>query len=111
MKIKDAKVYGLSDVAALAQADIQANYPGVDPVIGISHRLRMAGFAADTLTIEHAKNNRRIIMVLHDDQPLLVEYEFGCLSEDPKFQFSKMNISDLTRELFYQWMRQEFAGE
>lgn len=109
MKIKDAKVYPLSDLAQLAQAQVQAEYQNIDPVIGVSHNLRKAGFTADTLTIENIKNDKRILMVLHDHKPGIVDYEFGQASQDPSFNFKEITIEDLTQQKFYQWMMEVFS--
>lgn len=111
MKIKDAKVYDLSEVAKLAQADIQAKHPDVDPIIGISHQLRKSGFAADTLTIENQNNDTRIIMILHDDKQGVVDYEFGRLSKDPSFQFEEINFDDLTQARLFEMMEQVLVKE
>lgn len=105
MKIKDAKVYDLSEVAKLAQADIQAAYPGVDPIIGISHNLRHSGFAADTLTIDNRVNDTRIIMILHDHKPDTVEYEFASISKDPTFNFTVIKLNELTQETLFTMMK------
>ncbi|GAA6134858.1 hypothetical protein NBRC116188_16480 [Oceaniserpentilla sp. 4NH20-0058] len=105
MKIKDAKVYDLCEVAKLAQADIQAKYPNVDPIIGISHQLRKAGFAADTLTIENPLNDTRIIMVLHDNKVEIVDYEFGRISQDPSFNFTEIKLSELTQQRLFEMMQ------
>jgi len=111
MKIKDAKVYELSEVAKLAQADIQTKYPDVDPIIGINHQLRKSGFAADTLTIENQTNDTRIIMILHDDKQGLVDYEFGRLSKDPSFQFQEIRLDELTQEKLFEMMEQVLVKE
>ena len=107
MKIKDAKVYQLGDIAALAQTKVQAEHPDIDPVIGISHNLREAGFAADTMTIQRHKTDKRILIVLHDDQPDIADVEFGKISEDPRFEFIAYDVHSLTEEVFYQWMIDE----
>ena len=109
MKIKDAKVYPLSDLAQQAQAQVQAEYKDIDPVIGVSHNLRKSGFAADTLTIKNIKNDKRILMVLHDHKPDVVDYEFGIASQDPSFDFQEISLNDLTHEKLYQWMVQVFS--
>lgn len=101
MKIKDAKIYPLSDTAKLAQTQIQQDFPELDPIIGISHNLRNAGFAADTLTIDNIRNDKRIVMIVFDDQPEQVQYEFCRISQDPNFEFTTIAIKDLTTEKFY----------
>lgn len=105
MKIKDAKVYDLSEVAKLAQADIQAAYPDVDPIIGISHNLRNAGFAADTLTIDNRANDTRIIMIFHDHKQELVDYEFASISKDPTFEFTEIALAQLTQAKLFEMMK------
>ena len=109
MKIKDAKVYPLSDLAQLAQAQVQAEYQHIDPVIGVSHNLRKSGFAADTLTIENIKNDKRILMVLHDHKPHIVDYEFGQASQDPNFDFKEITVQELTQKKLYEWMVEVFS--
>jgi len=111
MKIKDAKVYDLSEVAKLAQADIQAKYSNVDPIIGISHNLRNSGFAADTLTIENQANDTRIIMILHDHKAGVVDYEVGRISQDPKFQFSEIELEKLTQSRLFEMMENALVKE
>jgi hypothetical protein len=106
MKIKDAKIYDLSELAKLAQTDIQTAYPNVDPIIGISHNLRNAGFAADTLTIDNRANDTRIIMILHDHKPEIVDYEFAKISEDPTFEFTEIALADLTQAKIFQMMKE-----
>lgn len=110
MKIKDAKVYDLSEVAKLAQADIQAKYPNVDPIIGISHQLRQSGFAADTLTIENKANDTRIIMILHDNKVGMVDYEFGRISQDPSFEFTEIALDALTQSTLFTMMEQALVS-
>ena len=104
MKIKDAKIYPLSDIAKLAQTQIQQDFPELDPIIGISHNLRNAGFAADTLTIDNIRNDKRIVMIVFDDQPEQVQYEYCRISQDPSFEFTTISIKDLTQERFYSMM-------
>lgn len=111
MKIKDAKVYDLSEVAKLAQADIQKKYAHVDPIIGINHNLRKSGFAADTLTIENQANDTRIIMILHDNKIGIVDYECGRLSKDPSFQFTEISLNELTQEKIFFMMENVLVNE
>jgi len=111
MKIKDAKVYDLSEIAKLAQADIQAKYQNVDPIIGISHNLRNSGFAADTLTIENPANDTRIIMILHDHKIGKVDYECGRLSQDPSFEFTEIALEALTKDKLFEIMESVLVNE
>lgn len=107
MKIKDAKVFPLCDLAQLAQAQIQQDTPDIDPIVAINHGLRKSGFSADALTITNNKTNKRILMILHDDKPDTVDYEFGSASEDPTFKFNTIELEKLTQQQLYNWMLTE----
>ncbi|ROS00359.1 hypothetical protein EDC56_3010 [Sinobacterium caligoides] len=104
MKIKDAPVYKLADIAAEAQAQVQAQYPQLDPVIAISHQLRASGFAADTLTVQSTRYDQRLLIVLHDARPNEVDYEFSRLSEEAPFAFSVLPLVALDLPQFVRWM-------
>ena len=108
MKIKDAKVYPVSDLAQLAQASIQQE-SDIDPVIAINHGLRKSGFAADALTIVNEKTDKRILMIFHDDKQEVVDYEFGLASQDPKFEFQQIALSELTEQKLYEWMLEKLG--
>lgn len=108
MKIKDAKVFPLCDLAQLAQAQIQQN-TDIDPVVAINHGLRKSGFSADALTITNAKTDKRILIILHDDKPDTVDYEFGKASDDPTFEFKSIEFEKLTQQTLYDWMQAELV--
>lgn len=105
MKIKDAKVFPLCDLAQLAQAQKQQEMADIDPIVAINHGLRKSGFAAESLTIENSKTNKRTLMILLDDKPDTVDYEFGLSSEDPTFNFNTIHLSELTQKKLYEWMK------
>ncbi len=107
MKIKDAKIYQLSDIAVEAQQKIQANFPDLDPIIGVSHNLRKSGFNADTMTIDNQKTDKRILIILHDDKPGSADIEFCYCSKDPNFDFTAVPLESLTQAKFYQWMQEK----
>ena len=109
MKIKDAKVYAISDLATVAQAKVQDAYPDLNPIIGISHSLRESGFPADTMTIQNHKTDKRILMVFHDEAPEIVDVEFGKISEDPKLEFDSYAIETITDALLVEWMSKSIA--
>lgn len=109
MKIKDAKVFPISDLAQLAQAQIQQDHSDIDPVIAINHGLRKSGFTADALTIDNIKTDKRILMTFHDDKQDMVDYEFGIASQDPKFEFKQIPLKELTQQKLYDWMLEVLA--
>ncbi len=101
-------IYQLADIAGLAQADFQRDFKEIDPVVGIMRSLRDSGFAADALTIDCIRSGRRIICILHDNNPDAVEYQFGHRDKDPDMNFKKIAKNDLTKAQFYGWMKRYF---
>lgn len=109
MKTEYTRVYDLSDIATAAQALVQAAFPHIDPIIGISHNLRDSGFPADTMTIQNHKTDKRILLVLHDEAPEIVDVEVGKISEDPTLKFESYELASLTEDVFYDWMSETLA--
>lgn len=101
-------IFQLADIAGLAQADFQRDFQDIDPVVGIMRSLRDAGFAADALTIDCIYSGKRIICILHDNNPDSVDYQFGYRDKDPDMNFQNIAISELTSAQFYAWMKRYF---
>lgn len=109
MKVKDAKVFPLFDFAQLAQTQIQQDMADIDPVVTINSSLRKSGVAAEVLTVGNPKTNKHILMILHDDKPDIVDYDFGLSSEDPAFNFNTIHLSELTQLKLYERMKTALA--
>jgi hypothetical protein len=109
IKVKDNLVYKVGDVAAEAQKKIQDSFSDNNPVISISHDLRKNGFAADTMTVQNLKSNKRVLLVFHDSQPKSVDYEFGLISEDPKMDFKQLTLKELDKDQFVNWMMKDLV--
>lgn len=105
----NAPIYALSDIAALAQAKIQQDYDQLDPVINIRHGLRNSGFPADAMTIDCLRSQKRIILILHDERPNQIDYQFSYIHEDPADTFQTLPVSELTEQQFYQWIVEYFG--
>lgn len=97
-------IYALSDIAALAQAEIQATVPGIDPIIGINRSLRKAGFPIDMMTIDCLKTGKRITFLVSDEKPGLVDFQFGFKKEDPKPGFTSLPFEKVTKSQFCLWI-------
>ena len=104
MSLKHNTVYQISDIASLAQASVQQAYADIDPIINISHQMRQAGFAADTLTIERQQTQKRILMIFDDQDPDTVLVELGYSNEDPRMTFTAFALKDLSETLLFNWM-------
>ncbi|MAZ88677.1 MAG: hypothetical protein CL693_13645 [Cellvibrionaceae bacterium] len=106
----DEAIFRLADIAGKGQADFQRDYKDVDPVVGIMRSLRDSGFAADAMTIDCLQSGKRIICILHDSTPEVVDYQFSYRDKDPAATFEKIALEELNASQFYAWMKDYFIG-
>ncbi|GAA3928250.1 hypothetical protein [Litoribacillus peritrichatus] len=104
-----AQLSKLSDIATEAHTRIQQNFSDLDPVVGVSQNMRKSGIPADVMTIDCLKTNKRIILILHDQQPELVRYQFAYRDKDPEGQFEEIPFNDLTSDSLYEWIHRYFS--
>lgn len=71
--------------------------------------MRDAGFATDVMTIDHLKDGKRIIVILNDDQPEVVQYQFSFREQDPSDNFEEIAFEQMTVTVLYDWMVNYFA--
>lgn len=102
---KEEPIHRLADKAVEAQTKIQQDFSGIDPVIGLMRSMRDSGFPADAMTIDCLRSKRRIIAIIHDHHPERLSYQFGMMDQDPGAEFHHMALSEVTPEIFYQWIR------
>jgi hypothetical protein len=94
----------VSDAITEAHVRIQADFKDLNPVVGVSQNMRSSGIPADAITIDCLKSGKRIILVLHDEQPATVRYQYSFRDKDPSPDFELIQLNDLTTEKLYQWM-------
>lgn len=99
----------LSDLASEAHARIQQDFKDINPVVGISQGMRSAGIPADAMTIDCLKTGKRIIIILHDQHPEIIQYQFSFKAKDPEDEFETLQFVDLTAQIMYQWMKDYFS--
>ena len=100
----------LSDNVTTAHTKIQNDFKDLNPVVGVSRKLRQLGISADTMTIDCLKTGKRIIIVLHDDVPNLVRFQFSYIKQDPSVEFEELALQDVTPDQFYTWMKTYFLA-
>ena len=98
----------VSDFASEAHAKIQKDFADINPVIGLNLGMRDAGIPADAITSDCLKTGKRIIIVLDDRQPDVVQYQFSYKAKDPDEKFDTLSISNLSIQTFYNWMKDYF---
>ena len=92
-------IYKLSDIASEAQANIQRDFSDIDPIIGLMRNLRKSGFAADAMTIDSLVTGKRILLILHDDKPEQLAWQWCYRDKDPAMEFNYIALASV---LFWQ---------
>jgi hypothetical protein len=98
----------LCDLATEAHERVQLNHADIDPIVGVHHKMRDAGFPADVMTIDCLKTGKRIILILNDDQPDTISYQFSYKDKDPGADFEQLAFEDLSSVTLYEWMSSYF---
>lgn len=98
----------LSEIASEAHARIQQDFTDINPVIGIMQGMRKMGIPADVMSIDCLKTKKRILIVLHDEHPGLIQYQYTYLDQDPGDKYQAVRSEDFTTELLYQWIKTYF---
>lgn len=98
----------LSDMASEAHARIQASYEHINPVVEVRRGMRDAGILADVMTIDCLRTRRRINLILHDEQPGVLLYQFITIEDEVGDDFQSMTLSELDAQKLFQWMGEYF---
>lgn len=99
----------LCDMATEAHEQVQLKHADIDPIVGVHHKMRDAGFPADVMTIDCLKTGKRIILILNDDAPGVLNYQFSYKDKDPATEFEQLPIKELSPVTLYDWMSHYFA--
>ena len=106
--VKPIPLEFLSDNVTEAHAKIQNDFKNLNPVVGVSRKLRSLGITADTMTIDCLKSGKRIIIILHDSMPNIVRFQFSYIKQDPSNEFEELALCDVTVNQLYTWMKYYF---
>ncbi|HEY9120480.1 MAG TPA: hypothetical protein VIN33_12035 [Marinobacter sp.] len=98
----------LSDMASDAHARIQAAHQHINPVVEVRRGMRDAGIPADVMTIDCLRTRRRITLILHDEQPGLLLYQFVTIDDEVGDDFKQMAFSDLETGTLFGWIEGYF---
>jgi hypothetical protein len=101
----------LSDIATEAHTRIQKNCADINPIVGVNQGMRASGFPADVMTIDCLKTNKRIILILHDDMPKQVRYQFSYRDQDPAQDFKDISLEQVSVDVLYQWIKEYFSSD
>lgn len=98
----------LCDLATEAHTRFQQEVADIDPIVGVRQSMRDIGIPVDVMTIDCLKSGKRIIVILDDNQPELVRYQFAWRDKDPEDTFNEMIFADLTADKMLDWMKEYF---
>jgi len=95
----------ISDFLTEAHTRIQQDFSNLDPVVGVSRKMRDVGIPADAITIDCLKSGKRIIVILHDEQADIIRYQFSLRDQDPGDEFDVLALEALSAQTLYDWMK------
>ncbi len=99
----------LADRVSEAHARIQAAHQHINPVVEVRRSMRDGGIPADVVTLDCMRTRRRITLILHDQQPGFLLYQFVTLEDEVSVEFKQMALSGVTSDLLFDWMQDYFA--
>jgi hypothetical protein len=102
--LTDKLLFTLSDIATDAHTRIQQDFKDIDPIVGVNRSMRKSGIPADAMTIDCLKTKKRIILILHDQQPDIIRYQFSFKNKDPDDKFEEIPFVELTVDKLYGWI-------
>ena len=99
----------LSELASDAHARIQATHQYINPVVEVRRGMRDAGIPADVMTIDCLRTRRRITLILHDEQPGVLLYQFVTIEDEVGNDFQQMALGDMTTTKLFEWIEEYFG--
>ncbi|WVM90700.1 hypothetical protein UMZ34_12250 [Halopseudomonas pachastrellae] len=71
--------------------------------------MRDVGIPADVLTLDCLRTQRRITLILHDQHPGVVLYQFVTREEEVGGEFKQVMLADMSSQTLFDWMQDYFA--
>ncbi|MBL4609749.1 MAG: hypothetical protein JKY58_03650 [Pseudomonas sp.] len=99
----------LSDLVSDAHARIQAAHEHINPVVEVRQGMRNSGIPADVLTLDCLRTQRRITLILHDQQPGIVLYQFVTREEEVGGEFKQLPLADMGSDTLVEWIEDYFG--
>ena len=99
----------LSDMVSDAHARIQASHEHINPLVELRRGMRDAGIPADVMTIDCLRTRRRITLILHDEQPGVLLYQFITIEDEVGDDFQSMALSEMDTQKLIQWIEEYFG--
>ena len=101
----------LCDRVTKSHTLIQQDFKDINPMVGVNQQMREMGVPVDVVTIDCLKSGKRIILILHDQQPDIVSYQFSFKDKDPDGEFENIQFNELTANKLYGWVKDYFSTD
>ncbi len=100
----------LSDRVSEAHRRIQAKRDDINPVISVRRGMRDSGIPADVLTIDCLRTRRRIVLIVHDEEPgVLLHQSADVDNAQPPGEIQRMPLAELDVDTILVWMEHRFT--
>ncbi|QSP94774.1 hypothetical protein LPB19_16640 [Marinobacter salinisoli] len=99
----------LSDIVSDAHANIQAAHEHINPVVEVRRGMRDSGIPADVITLDCLRTRRRITLILHDEQPGVLLYQFITIEEEVGDNFQGIALAEVSAKKLCEWMVEYFG--
>ena len=109
--LTDKNLKILCDNATEAHCRIKQDFKEIDPIVGVSQKMRESGVSADVMTIDCLRSGKRIILILHDQQPDIIHFQFTLKAQDPAEGFEHIPLSEVSADKLYGWMKNCFSND
>lgn len=104
----EEKLLKVCDIASDAISKIQQKHENLDPIVGVNQKMRQTGIPADILTIDCLRSGKRIILILHDQQPEFINYQFSYKEKDPEDEFETEAYANVSSQTIIHWVESYF---
>lgn len=98
----------LSDLITEAHTRIQQAHADINPVVGVRRGMREKGIPADALTIDCLRTGKRIVLILHDQQPGVLIYQFTQKDTDTDAPYQQLPLQSVDTQTLFDWMQNHF---
>lgn len=98
----------LSDLITEAHTRIQQAHADINPVVGVRRGMRDSGIPADAVTIDCLRTGKRIVLILHDQQPGVLIYQFTLKDTDTDAPYQQLPLQSVDTQTLFDWMQSHF---
>lgn len=104
------KLKNLSEIVAKANDALTTKYTDINTIMGIMDKsLRQQGMQADAITVDCAALDKKIVMLLHDAKPDMVDIALGNKDGDI-FSSTEHPLADLSEAFIVDLMKENFTS-